>query len=120
MRSHLRGPVPPTSLIALTLSGASATAIRNFFSGLEESRNDQGAQAAYTTTTLVSTAADPSGLLTPLVPALAECTSGGLGSQDTTASARGGECLSAPSPIPQDVPGTPGANGTSGSSTEEC
>ena len=50
----------------LKLSGASATEIRNFFpSGLAGSPRDQDAQAADTTTTLVSTGADSSGLLTP-------------------------------------------------------
>ena len=55
----------------------------------------------------MSTGADPSGLLTPSAPSPAGCTAGGLGAQDATASARGRECLSAPSPIPsRDVPGT--------------
>jgi hypothetical protein len=53
----------------LTLSGASATDIRNFFSRLAESPSDQDAHAADTTTALVSAGADPSGLLTPSAPA---------------------------------------------------
>ena len=70
----------------LTMSGASATNIRNFLSGLAE---------------------DPSGLLTPSAPSPAGCKSGGLGAQDATTSDRGRECLPAPSLIPQrDVPGT--------------
>ena len=70
----------------LKLSGASATDIRNFLSGIAE---------------------DPSGLLTPSAPSPAGCKSGGLGAQDATAYDRGRECLPAPSLIPQrDVPGT--------------
>ena len=64
------------------------------------------AHATKVTTSLVLTGADPAGLLTSSAPSPAGCTSGGLGAQDATASARGRECLSAPSPIPRDVPGT--------------
>jgi len=72
----------------LKLSGASETEIRTFLSGLAGSPRDQDAQAADTTTTLVSTGADSSGLLTPSAPVSAGCTSGGLGAQDATASDR--------------------------------
>ena len=48
----------------LTLSGASATDIRNFLTGLAD---------------------DPLGLLTPSAPSPAGCKSGGLGAQDATA-----------------------------------
>ena len=56
----------------LTLSGASATDIRNFLTRLAD---------------------DPSGLLTPSAPSPAGCKSGGLGAQDATAYDRGTECL---------------------------
>ena len=52
----------------LTLSGASATDIRNFLTGLAD---------------------DPLGLLTPSAPSPAGCKSGGLGAQHATAYDRG-------------------------------
>ena len=59
----------------LKMSGASATDIRNFLSGLAD---------------------DPSGPLTPSAPSPAGCISGGLGAQDATAYDRGRECLPTP------------------------
>ena len=93
----------------LKLSGASATDIRTLFRELAESPRDQDAPAADTTTTLVSTGADPSasaGLLTSLAPSPADSTSRGLGAQVAKATARDTEHLCGPSPIPhRDVPG---------------
>ena len=94
-----------TATALLTLSGASETEIRNFFNGLAGSPRDQDAKADDTTTTLVSTGADSSGLLTPSAPVSAGCTSGGLGAQDATASDRVTESLCAPSPTPHDDTG---------------
>ena len=68
----------------LKLSGASATDIRNFLSGLAD---------------------DHSGLLTPSAPSPADSTSGGLGAQVATATARDTD-LCGPSPIsPRDALG---------------
>ena len=53
---------------------------------------------AKATATWVSIAADLSGLLTPVAPLPAACTSGGLGAHHATASARDRECLAAQSP----------------------
>ena len=93
----------------LKLSGASATDIRTLFRELAESPRDQDAPAADTTTTLVSTGADPSasaGLLTSLASSPADSTSRGLGAQVAKATARDTEHLCGPSPIPhRDVPG---------------
>jgi hypothetical protein len=79
----------------------------------------QSAAAAALTSTTPSPADSTSGglgddsvtpvALTPSAPSPAGCNSDGLGAQDATASARGGECLSAPSPTPRDVPGAQAA-----------
>jgi hypothetical protein len=92
-----------TATALLKLSGASETEIRTFLSGLAGSPRDHDAQAA--DTTLVSTGADSSGLLTPKTPSPAGRTPGGLGAMGATAPDRDTECLCVPSPTSSGVTG---------------